>query len=136
MRSDDPRASVKKKLKLLFEAIAEHAAENPAFLASLERALAASPGHVPESPPIERVPSARKATGPNLLEILHTGGESALQDVVNALTTDELLKLVVQEGVRKMKEAKSLDRTELITLLLEMARSRLRQGESFVRGGA
>jgi hypothetical protein len=136
MRSEDPKALVKKKLKLLFEAIADHAAENPAFLASLERALASSPRESQELPPVERAPAGKKATGPNLLETLHTGGESALQEAVGALTTDELVRLVVQEGVRKMKEARSLDRAELVSLLQEMARNRLRQGEAFVRGGA
>lgn len=135
MRSDDPRALVRKRLKLLFEAISEHAAENPAFLASLERVLAPSSIEFQEPPIVERTPSTKKAAGPNLLEVLHTGGEPALQETVNALTTEELVKLIVQEGVRKMKEAKSLERSELISLLQEMARSRLRQGESFVRGG-
>ena len=135
MRNEDPKALVRKKLKLLFEAITEHAAENPAFLASLERVLAPSSADFQESPVADRTPSTKKAAGPNLLEVLHTGGELALQETVNALTTDELIKLIVQEGVRKMKEAKSLERSELIGLLQEMARSRLRQGESFVRGG-
>lgn len=136
MRNDDPKAVVRKKLKLLFEAISDHAAENPDFLASLERALLPSHTDARDLPAAERTPSTKRATGPNLLEVLHSGGEVALQETVNALTTEELVKLVVQEGVRKMKEAKLLERAELISLLQEMARSRLRQGESFVRGGA
>jgi len=134
MRNDDSKTVMKRKLKLFFEVISEQAAENPAFLAALERALGTVSGVNQEAITAERTPAVKRAIGPNLLEILHSGGESALQEYVDGLTTDELIKLVVQEGVRKMKEAKTLERVELISLLQEMARSRLRQGESFIRG--
>ena len=39
MRNDDSKAVVRRKLKLLFEAVADHAAESPEFLATLERIL-------------------------------------------------------------------------------------------------
>ena len=135
MRNDDSKAMIKRKLKLFFEAISDQAAENPDFLAALERALG-NAGISQESAPAERTSVAKRANGPNLLEILHSGGESALQESVDGLTTDELIKLVVQEGVRKMKDAKALERAELISLLQEMAHNRLRQGESFARGRA
>jgi len=133
MRNDDPKAVVRKKLKLLLDAVLEHAAESPEFMTKLEQILLL-PGYESQDSATERAP-AKRNTGPNLLEVLHSGGESALQDTVNAMTTDELVRLSVQEGLRKQKDAKALSRSELVGLLQEMARSRLKQGGSFVRGG-
>ena len=135
MRNDDPKTVVRKKLKLLFDAVAEHAAENPEFMARLEKILVLPTSDTYETAN-ERTSPTRKPTGPNLLEVLHSGGETALHEVVSAMTTDELVRLCVQEGLRRQKEAKALERPALIALLHEMARSRLGQGGSFVRGGA
>ena len=135
MRNDDSKAVVRRKLKLLFEAVADHAAESPEFLARLERILVLPTSDNNESAN-ERTLPTKKPAGPNLLEVLHSGGEVALHEAVSALTTDELVRLCVQEGLRKQKEAKALERLALIALLQEMARSRLGQGGSFVRGRA
>ena len=133
MRNDDPKAAVRRKLKLLLEAVIEQSAESPAFMAKLER-IFVLPVNESNETSNEQPPATKKDVGPNLLEVLHSGGEMALHEVVGTLTTDQLVRLCVQEGLRKQKDAKSLDRLELISLLEEMARSRLGQGGSFVRG--
>jgi len=135
MRNDDQKAVVRKKLKLLFEAVAEHAADNPDLMAKLERIFVLSAYDNNETAN-KRTPPAKKHASPNLLEVLHSGGEMALHEIVSKMTTEELVRLCVQEGLRKQKEAKALERNALIALLQEMARSRLGQGGSFVRGGA
>lgn len=135
MRNDDQKAAVRRKLKALMDAVIDQAIENPEFMNKLESILV-RPGEEFTDRSLDRTTASRKAAGPNLLEILHTNGEAAVQQALEEMTTDELVRTCVQEGIRKQKEAKALERSELIVLLVEMTSNRLRQGGSFVRSGA
>ena len=135
MRSDDPKVAVRRQLKALLEIILDEAAQNPDFLSRLDSLLGSRVDLEPEVSE-ERTSANRRANGPNLLEVLHARGESALREELDSMTTDQLAKASVQEGVRKPKEARALERGELVELLTATTKNRLRQGESFVRRGA
>ena len=132
MPNDDRKALVRRKLKLLFEAVAEHAMENQQFMESLERILVLS-GNENRKTATKRKYSSIRSADPNLLDVLHSRGEIALLEILNAMTTDELVRVCVREGLRKQKEAKNIERPNLILMLQEMANLRLMQGGSFVR---
>lgn len=135
MRSDDPKVAVRRRLKALMEIILDEAAQNPEFLIKLDSLL----GHRGDgySDALDaRSSGSKRVPGPNLLEVLHSSGESVLRDELESMTTDQLARTAVQEGVRKSKEAKALVRGELVELMIETTKNRLRQGESFVRRGA
>lgn len=134
MQSDGPKSTVRRQLKAFFDVVMDEAFANPEFMSRLEKLLVHA-GSESTPPPDDRPSSNKKASGPNMLEILHAKGEPALREELDAMTTDQLARASVQEGVRKLKEAKALERVDLINLLLETARNRLRQGESFVRRG-
>lgn len=134
MRNDDPKTAVRRQLKAFFDAVMDEALVNPEFMSRLEK-LFVNVGTEGMLSGDSRMPSNKKASSPNLLEVLHARGEPALREELDAMTTDQLARTSVQEGVRKLKEAKALDRVGLINLLVETTRNRLRQGESFVRRG-
>lgn len=83
-------------------------------------------------------PSQKKESSPqksvlNILEILHESGENGLKERLDSLTTNDLIKLCSQESVRKPKDAKSLERSELVELLVQVAINRIKQGNSFIK---
>lgn len=135
MRNDDPKTTVRRQLKAFFDAVMDEALANPEFMSKLEKLLihAGSEGTKLQD---NATSSNKRAFDPNLLEVLHAHGEPALREALDTMTTDQLVRVSVREGVRKLKEAKALERVALINLLLETTRNRLRQGESFVRRGA
>lgn len=132
MQSDDVKAAVRRRLKSLMDTVYEEASINPEFLSKLERVLLPSDSRL-ENAIEAKQPSKKKALGLNLLEILHREGDVALQSAIETRTNDELAQICVQEGIRKLKDAKMLARPVLIDLLLETAKNRLRQGEAFVK---
>lgn len=67
----------------------------------------------------------------NIVDILHKSGIEELNKALNFLSNDQLIKLANQEGIKKNKDSKSLDRKVIIDLLIELAGNRLSQGASF-----
>ena len=67
----------------------------------------------------------------NIVDILNKSGKDALNIKLNELSNDQLIKLANQEGIKKTKDSRSLDRKILIDLFVDLASSRLSQGASF-----
>ena len=67
----------------------------------------------------------------NIVDILKESGKDALNIKLNELSNDQLIKLANQEGIKKTKDSRSLDRKNLIDLFVGLASSRLSQGASF-----
>lgn len=131
MSSKQENEAIRQRLKALFDVIYAEAMQNPDFLAQLETILLSPEAKLS----LQAKNSEAKHPTINMLEILHSDGTEALRSILGNYTNADLAKLCVQEGIRKMKEAKSLDRNVLIELLLETATSRLKQGEAFVKRG-
>ena len=130
MPTKQQKDAVLSRLRALFEAVSEEASRNPDFFEQIENILLS-----PEAIIASQQRPSSQAKGPvlNLLEILHREGEAAARNGLEKLTNDELSKIAVADGVRKLREAKSMDRVSLIDLLLKTAESRLKQGESFTK---
>jgi len=129
MSSNQEKEAIRQRLKALFDVVYEEALQNPSFFSRLEAILLSPEAKLSlqsKTSPLGRSPL-------NMLDILHRDGDTALRDTLNNYTNDELARLCVRERIRKLKEAKSLDRSALIDLLVETAKSRLKQGESFVK---
>lgn len=69
----------------------------------------------------------------NTVEVLHRSGESTLRELLEQLTNDDLIRLCVHDGIKKLKDARTLERQQMIDLLTTTAISRLGQGESFTK---
>lgn len=67
----------------------------------------------------------------NIVDILHKSGIEELNKALNFLSNDQLIKLANQEGIKKTKDSRSLDRKTIIDTLIDLANSRLSQGSSF-----
>ena len=124
--------AVRARLKALFDAVYEEAAQNPEFFSRLEEILLS-----PEIKASIRKKASSTATRPslNVVEILHEKGESGLRAELENCTTNDLVRLCAQESIRKQKDAKNLERGTLIELLLQAASNRLKQGDSFIKRG-
>lgn len=131
MPSNEEKEAVKSRLKALFDVVYEEAINNPVFFTRLQEILLSPEAKLS----LQTKSSFTGRQKINLLEVLHQDGEVMLRSTLESYTNDDLAKLSSQEGVRKLKDAKSLDRTALIQLLIETAISRLKQGESFVKRG-
>lgn len=131
MSSNQEKEAIRQRLKALFDIVYEEALQNPSFFSRLEAILLSPEAKLSLQSKIS--PPGRSPL--NMLDILHSDGDTALRDTLNNYTNDDLAKLCVQERIRKLKQAKSLDRSALIDLLVETAKSRLKQGESFVKRG-
>ena len=69
----------------------------------------------------------------NAVTVLHSKGESGLRDELNLLTDDELRQVVRTEGLFKGRDIKTIPRADLLIEIISSAKSRLTQGESFLR---
>ena len=131
MLSKKQKDAVISRLRSLFEAVSDEASRNPDFFARIEGILLSPEAIVATQ---QSPSSAAKTPALNLLELLHRKGSAATIKALEELTNDELAKLATADGVKKLKEAKSMERPTLIDLLIETAANRLRQGESFTKG--
>lgn len=131
MPTKQQKDAVLSRLRALFEAVSEEAIRSPDFFSKIEQILLS-----PEAVVSSQVKPVIGVKPPiiNVLEILHREGESAARDSLDKLTNDDLAKLTVADGIKKLKEAKSMERESLIAFLLETASNRLKQGESFTKG--
>lgn len=131
MQTKKQKDAVLSRLRSLFEAVSDEASHNHNFFARIEEILLSSEAIVATK---KSPSSTAKTPSLNLLEILHREGKAATLEALESLTNDELAKLASADGVKKLKEAKSMERPVLIGLLIETAEKRLRQGESFTKG--
>lgn len=129
MPSNEEKEAIKLRLKALFDTIYEEAINNPAFFTRLQEILLSPEAKLS----LLTKPSSTVSSRLNLLEVLHQDGDIVLRNTLETYTNNDLAKLCSQEGIRKLKDAKSLDRSALIDLLVETAISRLKQGESFIK---
>lgn len=129
MPSKTEKEAIHSRLKALLDAVYEEALRSPEFFDRIERILLSPEArlavHRPTSTP------SRKSI--NIVEILHNEGEAGLRSALSGHTNEDLTRLCVQEGIKKMKDAKTLDRDALIEVLMQTANSRLKQGESFTK---
>jgi len=129
MPSNEEKEAIKLRLKALFDVVYEEAINNPGFFTRLQEILLSPEAKLSLLTKSSSTPRPKL----NLLEVLHQDGDTVLRNTLETYTNNDLAKLCSQEGVRKLKDAKSLDRAALINLLIETAISRLKQGESFVK---
>ena len=131
MLSKSQKDAVLRQLRELFEAMSDEASRNPDFLDKIASILLCK-----DSDLATQQKAGTSARGPslNIVEILHRDGDAAAREALGRMTNDELVKLAVADGVKKSKDAKSMERESLIGLLLQTAENRLRQGESFTKG--
>lgn len=118
------------RLKSFFNIIYEEAQSNPEFLDRLNSVL------LSEKTDLTIKKQAKKSSREpiiHIVEIVHSSGEQGLRDKLQQLTNDQLARLATDEGVKRLKEAKSIDRENLISLLVETGSNRLKQGEAFTK---
>lgn len=120
------------RLRALFNVIYEEAQKNPEFLGRLSSillseqatlALGKSSGKPPREPII------------HIVKIIHSSGEQGLRNELQQLTNDQLARLAADEGIKRLREAQSIEREELVSVLIETASNRLKQGETFTKKG-
>lgn len=131
MPNKNPTDPIVSRLRSLFDAISDEVAKNPAFLARIEKILRYPEAIVTAS---ARPSRSEKVPCINILEIIHRDGREAALQTLEGFTNDELVKLAIADGIKKGKEAKAMERKDLISLLIDTASARLRQGESFTKG--
>ena len=131
MPSNTEKEAIHSRLKALLDAVYDEALRSPEFFDRIERILLSPEARLAVQKPAST--SGRQSI--NIVELLHRNGEPALLQNLEQCTNEDLARLCVQEGVKKAKEAKSLERDELIELLLQTANNRLKQGESFTKKG-
>ncbi len=129
MPSNTEKEAIHSRLKALLDAVYEEALRSPDFFNRIERILLSPEARLAVQKPTS-TPSRKSI---NIVEILHQDGEAGLQSALSGHTNEDLTRLCVQEGIKKMKDAKSLDRDALIDALMQTASSRLKQGESFTK---
>jgi hypothetical protein len=129
MPSNTEKEAIHSRLKALLDAVYEEALRSPDFFDRIERILLSPEARLAVHKPTS-TPSRQSI---NIVEILHQDGEAGLRSVLSGHTNEDLTRLCVQEGIKKMKDAKSLDRDALIEVLMQTASSRLKQGESFTK---
>lgn len=120
------------RLRAFFNVICEEAQRNPEFLDRLSAVL------LSETTALTIGKSLGKTSREpiiHIVEIVHSSGEQGLRDKLQQLTNDQLARLAADEGVKRLKEAKSIDREILISLLVETGSNRLKQGETFTKKG-
>ena len=131
MPTKKQRDAVLSRLKALVEAIDEEGARNPDFFSRIEKILLSPDAIVATH---KKGGSNAKTPALNILDVLHRDGEPEARKSLESQTNDELAKLAAADGVKKLNEAKSMERDALIDLLIETATNRLKQGESFTKG--
>jgi len=131
MPTNSQKEAVYTRLRALCDAVYEEALRSPEFFARIEEVLLSPDAKVSvqQKSPTPQRPSL------NTVEILHRDGESGLLSALEQLTNDDLIRLCTADGIKKSKDAKALDRQQLIGLLTSTATSRLNQGESFTKKG-
>lgn len=117
------------RLRAIADLVEQEARECDGFFEGLQKILM-----TPEAIVALEKPQTRKRE-PILaiVAVLHEQGEEALREQLKRLTNDKLARLAADEGIKRLKDAKSTERTELIDFLFATAQSRLKQGESFTR---
>ncbi len=120
------------RLRALCDVIYEEAQKSPEFCERLSSILLSE-----EAALALRKPSGKLSREPiiHIVEVVHSSGEQGLRNALQQLTNDQLARLATDEGVKRLKEAKSIDREELISLLVETGSNRLKQGETFTKKG-
>lgn len=129
MPSNTEKEAIHSRLKALLDAVYEEALRSPEFFDRIERILLSPEARLSVHKPTS-TPSRQSI---NIVEILHQSGEAGLRSTLDGHTNEDLTRLCVQEGIKKMKDAKSLERDALIEVLMQTASSRLKQGESFTK---
>lgn len=129
MPSKQEYDAVFSRLRALADLIEEEASESLGFFEGLQQILMSEEAIASLSKPQVK----RKAPILAILTVLHEKGEQALHDELARLTNDQLARLAVDEGIKRFKEAKNTERSDLVEILVETAKNRLRQGESFTR---
>ncbi|MDO9069492.1 MAG: hypothetical protein Q7W05_13690 [Deltaproteobacteria bacterium] len=120
------------RLRAFFNAICEEAQRSPEFLDRLSSVILSEKSALSSGKPARK--SSREPII-HIVEIVHSSGELGLRDKLQLLTNDQLARLAADEGVKRLKEAKSIDRENLISLLVETGSNRLKQGETFTKKG-
>lgn len=132
MPSNTEKEAIHSRLKALMDAVYDEALRSPAFFDRIERILLSPEARLS----VQQKPgSAPGRASINLLELLHRDGEAALRRELEGRTNEDLARLCTHEGVKKLKDAKSLGRDALVDLLLQTTTSRLNQGDSFTKKG-
>ena len=118
--------NVERQLKRLISCIVEKAAQDPEFSSQLAHILNLESPKPKETEKKERVSF-------NSVELLHTDGLEKLNNELQLKTDAELKDILSQEGVKKQKGQKQLNREDAISTIINHAKRRLAQGASFLR---
>jgi len=130
MPSKKENEAILTRLRALFNVIQEEAQKSPEFLERLGAILLSDQATVALGKS-----SGKPSREPiiHIVETIHAFGEQGLRDELQRLTNDQLARLAASESRKRLKEANSAEREELIHLLVETAANRLKQGESFMK---
>ncbi len=120
---------VERQLKRLISCVIQKAERDSEFLSQLAHILNSD---VPSPPEPER----SRRTAFNSVEFLHAHGRESLQRELQFRTDTELKEILSQEGVKKQKGQKQLDRDDAVLTIITHAERRLAQGASFLQAGA
>jgi len=124
---NDKNHEMLKKLKEFFNVIESEAKTNPDFLDKLANVF-----ELKKDFDTKQIATAKvKEPIINIVEVLHNDGEESLRKELELLTNDKLLKLANQEGIKKFKNIKNIDRVDLVNALVVTAKNRLSQGKAF-----
>ena len=129
MRTKLEYDAVFSRLRLIADLIEQEARKSDPFFEGLQKALMSSEAIVA----LERPQTRKKEPILKIVTILHKEGEASLCEQLEKLTNDKLARLAADEGIKRLKEAKSAERQELLECLITTAKKRLKQGESFTR---
>lgn len=129
MSKSDPNLlrALEGKLTRLVRSVVNKARHDPKFAGQLATILAVS--ETSTAPALQGGPKQSKFSP---ITFLHEHGEDGLRGELAYKTDDELRKVVRAEGIRKGREANSLERETLIEEIVNHSIRRLRQGASFL----
>jgi hypothetical protein len=120
---------VERQLKRIIACVIQKAERDPEFLSQLS--------HILHSDVLKQTePERSRRAAFNAVEFLHAHGREALQRELQFKTDEELKEILSQEGVKKQRGQKQLDREDAILTIITHAERRLAQGASFLQTGA
>lgn len=120
---------ISETLKLIVEAVTVEAGRNPAFAASLERALEGAQGQARDQP---KRPHRRAPGMIDPFAVFADAGEDGVRRSLSELSIEQLKDIVAEHGMDRSKLAMKWKTSErFIELILETVASRSRKGDAF-----
>lgn len=117
------------KLRSLASLIESEAKGNDTFFEKIQNVLMGEMDSVSASKPLVR----QKSPNFSVVSVLHENGEQHLLGRLELMTNEQLIRLAQADGIKRIKEARNIERSELIRIIVETANNRLKQGQSFTR---